>query len=96
MWGLETGSPDFHRGQSLPDSGLSSREGGRGLGPILPLSAHLATLEQGLTSLGLRGRRGCRRLGQWGNGWIIPDVGGGRCYPRPGPPSARLRPSAHS
>lgn len=96
MWGLETGSPDFRGGQSLPDSGLSSRQGGRGIGPILRLPAHLAALEEDLTFLGLRGRRGCRRLGQWGNGQMIPDDGGGRCYPRPGPPLAHLRPSAYS
>lgn len=50
-----------------------------------------------LTSLGLCRRRGCRRLGQWGNrgrGFQMMEEEG--ASPGPGPPVAQLHPSAHS
>lgn len=48
MWGPEAGSPGFRGASSLPDSGLPSNQGGRALGPILPLPTRWATLEQSL------------------------------------------------
>ena len=53
MRGPEVGSPGFRVARSLPDSGVPSNQGGRALGPILPLPARWATLEQGLDLSGL-------------------------------------------
>lgn len=97
MWALETGSPGFRGGRSLPNTGLPSRQGGRGLVPSYLSRLTEPPGSKALTSLGLCRRRGCRRFGQWGNrgrGFQMMEEEG--ASPKPGPPVAQLHPSAHS